>query len=341
MWNGSPDGVVDLNPLGFYESTAMGVSGDTQVGWGQPAALGYESHHPLLWHNSAESVVDLLPAGYGYSEAFATSNGSQVGYAILGGSQHAMLWNGTATSKVDLHPNSWSTSFAIAVSSGTQVGYVRGGNGTPVHAALWKGNAASFVDLNPAGVSNSVVLATSGDIQVGYGIGSSSSFDHAMLWSGTAASAIDLHQFLSGLGKNLPSSHATSMAPDGTIFGYAGGTSPGNQFAIAWTPIVESGIPGDYNNDNEVNAADYLIWRKKNGSTFPLVNEPSATTPGQVTPEDYTAWRARFGNNTGSGASQEFIAVPESSSAVLVMLLGLALQIQTCADRSPRRKQGI
>src|SRR5205814_3999958 len=95
LWNGSPDGVVDLNPLGFYESTAMGVSGDSQVGWGQPAALGYGNHHPLLWHNTAASVVDLLPAGYEYSEAFATSNGSQVGYATFGGSQHAMMWNGT------------------------------------------------------------------------------------------------------------------------------------------------------------------------------------------------------------------------------------------------------
>ena len=55
------------------------------------------------------------------------------------------------------------------------------------------------------------------------------------------------------------------------------------------------GVPGDYNANGTVDAADYVLWR--NGG--PLVNE--VDTPGVVNAADYTAWRTRFGNS-GSGA---------------------------------------
>jgi hypothetical protein len=75
------------------------------------------------------------------------------------------------------------------------------------------------------------------------------------------------------------------------------------------------GVAGDYDNNGKVDAADYVIWR--NGG--PLQNE--VATLGTVTPEDYTAWRAAFGNpGSGSGA-----AVPEPGSALLALLGGLAM----------------
>jgi hypothetical protein len=52
---------------------------------------------------------------------------------------------------------------------------------------------------------------------------------------------------------------------------------------------------GDYNDDGYVDAADYILWRKNLGTSFQLNNEVQGVTPGMVTPEDYTAWRARFG----------------------------------------------
>ncbi|MFO0788436.1 MAG: autotransporter-associated beta strand repeat-containing protein [Pirellulales bacterium] len=79
------------------------------------------------------------------------------------------------------------------------------------------------------------------------------------------------------------------------------------------------GVPGDYNSNGVVDAADYVVWRKNNGTTFQLANEVAGTTPGQVTQEDYTAWRARFGNTSGSGSSLSGAgsAVPEPSVLVL------------------------
>ncbi|MDP3939897.1 MAG: hypothetical protein Q8R92_17400, partial [Deltaproteobacteria bacterium] len=78
-----------------------------------------------------------------------------------------------------------------------------------------------------------------------------------------------------------------------------------------------TGVPGDYNGNGVVDAADYVLWRKGG----PLSNE--VDTPGTVNEADYTAWRARFGNAFGSG-SVAGAAVPEPAGVVLLIsaLLG-------------------
>jgi hypothetical protein len=83
------------------------------------------------------------------------------------------------------------------------------------------------------------------------------------------------------------------------------------------TAFVPPAVPGDYNGNGTVDAADYVAWRK--GGT--LSNE--VDTPGTVNAADYTEWRARFGNTAGSGLAAG--AVPEPASAMLALLAGLAM----------------
>jgi hypothetical protein len=83
------------------------------------------------------------------------------------------------------------------------------------------------------------------------------------------------------------------------------------------TTAVAPGVPGDYNNNGVVDAADYVLWRKGGA----LQNE--VDNPGTVNTADYTAWRARFGNNSGSGASLSAAAVPEPQS-ILLFIAGVA-----------------
>jgi hypothetical protein len=78
------------------------------------------------------------------------------------------------------------------------------------------------------------------------------------------------------------------------------------------------GVPGDYNNNGVVDAADYVLWRDGG----PLQNE--VDTPGTVNAADYTEWRARFGNTSGSGSGLGAGAVPEPTTALLALLAGLA-----------------
>jgi hypothetical protein len=88
------------------------------------------------------------------------------------------------------------------------------------------------------------------------------------------------------------------------------------------TAYVPPAVPGDYNGNGTVDAADYVLWKK---GVAPLTNEVDTTGGAGVTnAEDYTAWRARFGNITGSGSGLEAGAVPEPTTAMLALLAGLA-----------------
>jgi hypothetical protein len=91
--------------------------------------------------------------------------------------------------------------------------------------------------------------------------------------------------------------------------------------------VGSAGVPGDYNGNGVVDGADYVVWRKGG----PLQNE--VATSGSVTPEDYTAWRARFGNTSGAGSIVGGQMVPEPSTGLTlaVSLLGL------CSGLLPRR----
>ncbi len=63
------------------------------------------------------------------------------------------------------------------------------------------------------------------------------------------------------------------------------------------------GIPGDYNNDGRVDAADYVVWRKN-----------PAGFGGD--PAGYNTWRTNFGRTSGSGSAS---AVPEPATWVVAM----------------------
>jgi hypothetical protein len=81
--------------------------------------------------------------------------------------------------------------------------------------------------------------------------------------------------------------------------------------------LEEGGVPGDYNNNGIVDAADYTIWRDHLNQSFQLQNEVEGTTPGMVTAEDYDVWKANFGNDTPivGGATRTGVVLYESLPA--------------------------
>jgi hypothetical protein len=79
------------------------------------------------------------------------------------------------------------------------------------------------------------------------------------------------------------------------------------EYAINDSP---SELPGDYNTDGVVDAADYTVWRDSLESATALPNDD---TPG-VGADDFTRWRANFGNVLGSGGGALAVAVPEPAT---------------------------
>ena len=82
-----------------------------------------------------------------------------------------------------------------------------------------------------------------------------------------------------------------------------------------------TGLPGDYNDDGFVDAADYTVWRNNLDTNFDLNGNGDETGPsmGTVDAADYIWWKDNYGN-TGPGAgggSLGSAAVPEPGTGVL------------------------
>jgi hypothetical protein len=85
--------------------------------------------------------------------------------------------------------------------------------------------------------------------------------------------------------------------------------------------VEEVALPGDYNGDGSVDAADYVLWRK----------DPSVFGGD---PDGYNTWRTNFGATIGGGASSGWnSAVPEPASAFpfLIALLAMVFRRRAAA----------
>jgi T5SS/PEP-CTERM-associated repeat protein len=88
-------------------------------------------------------------------------------------------------------------------------------------------------------------------------------------------------------------------------------------------------LPGDYNEDGTVDAADYSVWRNNFGSPNSLPNDD---TPG-VDQDDYARWKSNFGNVSlhGAGAFAQGPPIVPEPSACLLVFVGLALLLNVRA----------
>ena len=89
-----------------------------------------------------------------------------------------------------------------------------------------------------------------------------------------------------------------------------------NTFTFNTYQPAVPGVPGDYNGNGIVDAADYPLWRNNLGApTEASINNNG--DGGGVTASDYTYWKSRFGNTAGAGTGSVSAVVPEPSSWVL------------------------
>jgi N-acetylmuramoyl-L-alanine amidase len=83
------------------------------------------------------------------------------------------------------------------------------------------------------------------------------------------------------------------------------------------TPIVPDNA--DFNGDGAVNAADYVVWRKLNGSSVPPGTRGDADHNGQVNGVDYAVWFQEFGSSP-SGATLRAIAAGDAIASQAITI---------------------
>lgn len=100
IWSGSPQSYVIIAPPDAEQSNAMGIQGDTQVGYATYDGVD----RACVWHNTAESYVDVHPDGALYSIIFRTTGTCHCGNVRFGDNTHASVWFGdSADGWFDLH----------------------------------------------------------------------------------------------------------------------------------------------------------------------------------------------------------------------------------------------
>ncbi|MEQ8849736.1 pectinesterase family protein [Botrimarina sp.] len=108
--------------------------------------------------------------------------------------------------------------------------------------------------------------------------------------------------------------------------------------ADGWSPVAFAipALPGDYNADGAVDAADYTVWRDAAdaadaGAT--LTNE--AATPGVADAEDYAVWTHYFGRRLAGGAATAAAPEPAAAAgAVCCLTASLCRSRRRCVAKS-------
>ncbi len=94
-------------------------------------------------------------------------------------------------------------------------------------------------------------------------------------------------------------------------------------------------LAGDYNHDDRVDMADYVLWRNTMNSTSLLAADGSKN--GVVDAADYNVWRSNFGLSfpaSGSGLGSGSVPEPATLLMITIAAVGAAAIATTSLART-------
>ena len=312
---------------------AMGASkGNRAVRWnaaGVATELGHLGTGISALTNSAAWAINEAGVAVGFATKFDAAG--------LNDGQRAVRWNAGSTLAIELQvlgtdADGSTFSKAYTVNEiGTAVGwldkYDAQGIDLGTRAVVWN-PAGQVTELGLiAGASSSKAFDIN-NLGVAVGLTQSGESSAATYWNANG-SAVDLNTLIApASGWRLE--QALAISDTGWVAGIGkfddgpgGAASPYDRVFMLQVP-VEVALAGDYNASGRVDAADYVIWRKRTGS---LATLPNDTTPGWVQPVDYSVWRANFGRTAGTGSAIGGTSVPEPATFAYALICSAMIML--------------
>jgi hypothetical protein len=72
-------------------------------------------------------------------------------------------------------------------------------------------------------------------------------------------------------------------------------------------------LPGDYNGDSKVSAADYTVWRNSLWTYVPTYSGADGNGSGQVDMGDYDTWKANYGEDLSEGSAASGLSTADAA----------------------------
>jgi probable HAF family extracellular repeat protein len=317
----------DLLTLGGTNSYGYAINAAGQV-TGASDRTGNTRTHAFLWkpttpNGTSGTMHNLGSLGGTESDGGAINASGQVSGSSLttaDAAYHAFLWkpttpNGTSGTMHDLLTLGGTDSFGGSINANGQVaGFSNTTGDAAYHAYLWtptvpNGISGTMQDLTTLGGLNSYSynIGAGGQVVGASEVEITSDDTHAFLYT-SGSGMVDLNTLIDPLsGWELLDASAINDAGQITGQGLIGD----EYHAYLLTPVL---APGDFNHDGAVDAADYVVWRKTDG-----------------TPPGFNLWRNNFGQSTGSGGNAAIepadssVPEPAALSLLFAAVIGFSL----------------
>jgi hypothetical protein len=244
------------------------------------------------------------------------------GKIIVAGGAHATFYD-DVTQNGTLQVIKVGTTNSVAVFAGafTGSGGSSGGGDIFFLGDLRPGNSPAIVNFdNNIGFGPTTKL----DIELG-GVTPGSQFDRLQVSGAATLDGMLDVSLINGFAPALGNSFEILRAEGGIFGAFSDVMLPELATGLLWNVVysnfsvllqVAPGLLGDYNEDGSVDAADYVVWRKTDGSQA-----------------GYDLWRSNFGRTAGSRATAGWAppegwsssaSIPEPAGIVMVLSASLA-----------------
>ncbi len=296
--------------------TTLGVANVRHVSGGNQMAV--VAANAMVWElNVSGSANQSMTVEVNSGVTLTTFSGMNIetggGVTLLSATLDAQF--------VEITGGTLSGSGLIATGSGIIPGQVENRGGT-----VAPGNGVGALEIEGRFASDSAGTLA---IELG-GLTAATQYDQLVVDGGVAlAGTLAISLVNLGGGPFVPSVGNTFTiitATDGISGSFDALVAPnGYNWSVAYgssSVTLSVGIPGDYNDNGVVDAADYNLWRDSMnavGSNLPADGDGD----GSIDADDYAVWKNHFGQSAGAGGGAGSTAVPEPGALVLFALTPL------------------